>query len=656
MLNKLYIALAQRIAKQTLVRQPEMDILMMDRSQNEEFTRDGQDGSLAIVYDIIVNALLKIAPRKGKALDICCGSASLLSKIALSMPQVDFLGVDLSNNMLEFAREQRDRRGIKNLLFKQADMYKLEESVAEKFDLITWHLAMHHCDNADSVVRVLNQIPNLLKPGGTFFVFDINRPKTGDLALMIADTFNRTQGDWFYQDSLDSYKAGFSFEEIEKILQASALKNVRHVQPVFANFFQAFYISTTENTDIRAVSYLKYAWQKFDHFLMTSSFKALPTARGAGKTPVFTDVDAKKDLSMRTVDPRIIEVLEIGARAMSAYNIQPWRFRFSGDDVLVYCVRRKNFFLKLEGVYYMMIGHLLANLKAGAAARGYRFEYETLSEALSVDVPCVRLNFIKEKECREEIPHVLSRVTNRNPYLDKPVSEEVKNKIIELGFSPNSSVLVAEGELKNKFAKILSDLEYVRMSNSRLAVEAVEFIRFNEADARAHGDYLRVESLVMTPAMIFLIRVLWRLHGLYYFAKVFGMLEKIYTQQTRIINNSGAIVVFLIQKRECKNFIDLGIMVQEICNELTRLGVACMPVLSGIYLHDVLFENPEILSNSEKNVIINSFRQIDDLLKIQDQRIAYVLRIGYSDVTPSPTIRRDIHQLIARADQRITPL
>lgn len=117
-MSRIYFGLMQRLAPCALERQPEMDILMVDTAQNAEYLRDGEDGSLTIVYDLVVNALLRLAPSSGRALDICCGSASLLCRVASALPDVEFLGTDLSKNMLQFAEEHRQKSGLANLSFR----------------------------------------------------------------------------------------------------------------------------------------------------------------------------------------------------------------------------------------------------------------------------------------------------------------------------------------------------------------------------------------------------------------------------------------------------------------------------------------------------------------------------------------------------------
>ncbi len=275
-MRKLYYLLKQRYGKQLLLRQPEMDQVMYDVEQDHQYTLGGEVGSLAILYELIVSALNVLAPARGRALDIACGSGQLLSLAAGSMPEMQFTGVDLSPQMLSFAQLQKEKHGVENLSFKQGNMYHLIDIFSEPFDLITWNLALHHCDCEESVLTVLNQIATLLKPEGTLFIFDINRPKTGQMALFLADYYNRGHGDWFYHDSLDSYKAAFTFEELESILQRSKLMNVRHLQPLIGNFFQAIYISSVQQQQVKSLNHLKGFTRKLEYALLRTMFRGLP--------------------------------------------------------------------------------------------------------------------------------------------------------------------------------------------------------------------------------------------------------------------------------------------------------------------------------------------------------------------------------------------
>jgi len=267
-----YLGMMQRFAPQKLVRQPEMDVVMYDQEQDEQFTRDGREGALAVLYQVIVDSILKLAPESGRALDLGCGSGQLLCKIASEMPAMQFTGLDLSANMLGFARGSRDQYDLDNVSFRQGSWFDADGLGRASYDLVTWHLALHHCDSADDVVRVVDAAADLVKPDGTLILFDIIRPRTGRLAVHLADLYSMRWGSWFYQDTLDSYKAAFTFAEMEDILQRSKLEDYVHVEPLVFNFWQIAFVSRRSNRPIRARSHLTRWWQRRDYVLLKTFF------------------------------------------------------------------------------------------------------------------------------------------------------------------------------------------------------------------------------------------------------------------------------------------------------------------------------------------------------------------------------------------------
>jgi 2-polyprenyl-3-methyl-5-hydroxy-6-metoxy-1,4-benzoquinol methylase len=269
---QMYLGLMQRLAPQKLDRQLEMDVVMYDQEQDEQFTLDGKEGGLSILYQVIVDAILKLAPERGRALDLGCGSGQLICRIASEMPEMQFTGLDLSVNMLDFARASADQYGLDNIEFIQGSWFDLAGLGRESYDLVTWHLALHHCDTPEDVVRVIDAAAELVKPDGTLILFDIRRPKTGRLAVHLADLYSMRWGSWFYQDTLDSYKAAFTFDEMEEILAASRLDRYVHVEPLMFNFWQIAFVSSTRNSRRRSRSHLRRWWQKRDYMLLKAFF------------------------------------------------------------------------------------------------------------------------------------------------------------------------------------------------------------------------------------------------------------------------------------------------------------------------------------------------------------------------------------------------
>ncbi|MFA5856233.1 MAG: methyltransferase domain-containing protein [Candidatus Pacearchaeota archaeon] len=244
MLSEFYYGLIQRIFSQKINRINE-SVAVMTNNVALDYNRAGNNGSLDVIYQLILDKLLNVAPNSGKVLDISTGNSQILCRLAKNLPNLDFTGIDLSKDMLEIAKNNVTKNNLNNIKLKKHDMFKLDK-LNKKYDLIIWTLAMHHCKNETQVIKVINDSLKLLNKDGILFIFDIERPKTKKISLWFANRYNSKFGEYHYKDSLDSYNAAFSYEEFENMIKKSNWKNYIHKDPFNANFFQ-YAISKTKN-------------------------------------------------------------------------------------------------------------------------------------------------------------------------------------------------------------------------------------------------------------------------------------------------------------------------------------------------------------------------------------------------------------------------
>lgn len=242
MLYKIYQSIKQRILPQKLQRIPEIEDDNYSLQNAEDYDRDGETGSLAVIYELIIDKLKKIAPEKGKALDLCSGSGQLICKIAKEFPKIEFLGTDISENMLIHAEKNIKKYNISNLKFKKIDVNKINH-LNKKFNLITCNFAFHHFKEKE-LIQILNNCNKLLTQNGIIFIWDIERPKTKKLAKWLAKEYNNKLGDFYYRESLNSYLGAFSYKELENIINKSNISNYKHLEPIFGNFFQCIHTKT----------------------------------------------------------------------------------------------------------------------------------------------------------------------------------------------------------------------------------------------------------------------------------------------------------------------------------------------------------------------------------------------------------------------------
>lgn len=101
-------------------------------------------------------------------LDVGCGSGRALITMAKRYPKSMFTGYDLLPSAIQSAEDEAARQGVNNVAFVVQNVAEFDDR--EKFDLICTFDAVH--DQADPA-RVLDNINNALKTGGTYFCQDI---------------------------------------------------------------------------------------------------------------------------------------------------------------------------------------------------------------------------------------------------------------------------------------------------------------------------------------------------------------------------------------------------------------------------------------------------------------------------------------------------
>jgi len=108
----------------------------------------------------------------GTLADLGCGPGYLLQLIAKEIPQVDLIGVDISEEMLQKAAINLSTLGRdKKVQFKHGDIRKLPLE-DDSMDFIVSTLSLHHWSDPKSA---FDEIHRVLKHEGQFLLFDLRR-------------------------------------------------------------------------------------------------------------------------------------------------------------------------------------------------------------------------------------------------------------------------------------------------------------------------------------------------------------------------------------------------------------------------------------------------------------------------------------------------
>lgn len=115
---------------------------------------------------------MKGALEKGASLlDLGCGRGMVISRLAALYPQSHFVGFDLSSEAIQHAKEEADKKGIRNVQFVIKDLSDFDRTAEPNaFDFVTTFDAIH---DQGRPLNVLKGIFRTLKPEGIYLMQDI---------------------------------------------------------------------------------------------------------------------------------------------------------------------------------------------------------------------------------------------------------------------------------------------------------------------------------------------------------------------------------------------------------------------------------------------------------------------------------------------------
>lgn len=189
-------------------------------------------------------------------------------------------------------------------------------------------------------------------------------------------------------------------------------------------------------------------------------------------------------------------LLRYAALAPSGHNAQPWLARLSADEWRLGS-NRSCWLPKVDPAnreLALSIGAFLENLLAAAPSHGLRAEHTVIGVDPS-NADLVRIKLTKATEASgDALARLRSRRTMRTGQLPRTLSSDDVNKLTAFSddtacyFSPASREgrYLAEGTIEANRAQALRD---------DAQAELAAWIRFSDAEARAHRDGLTQESM-----------------------------------------------------------------------------------------------------------------------------------------------------------------
>lgn len=199
-------------------RVPEPDLVMDDPEKVAAYTRAGrEDGVMAPVYLYHCAQICEVIRPGDKVVDLGCGPATQLALVARLNPETEFIGVDLSDDMLSRARAYVEEMGLTNVSFQKCDITALDFLEDASIDAVFTTVVLHHLPDAEHLERTFSEVNRVLKPGGGIYLVDFAHLKSEKSIDYFAYQYADRQPELFTLDYLYSLRAAFYQADFKRL-------------------------------------------------------------------------------------------------------------------------------------------------------------------------------------------------------------------------------------------------------------------------------------------------------------------------------------------------------------------------------------------------------------------------------------------------------
>tara|TARA_B100001250_G_scaffold164813_1_gene141783 strand:- start:2226 stop:2954 length:729 start_codon:yes stop_codon:yes gene_type:complete len=162
-------------------------------------------------------------------LDIATGTGDVIIKICSKNKDINGIGFDCSQNMLEMAKNKSKKKKIVNLKYIHGYAEKLPFE-SNSIDIITISFGMRNFSNYEDALKEINRV---LKPNGTLAILEFCRPKNSLFQKLFSFYFNNIipiigkilTGEKLFDYLPESVNNFFSKNELLEKIESFGFKN-----------------------------------------------------------------------------------------------------------------------------------------------------------------------------------------------------------------------------------------------------------------------------------------------------------------------------------------------------------------------------------------------------------------------------------------------
>ena len=215
-------------------RVPEPNLVMDDDENVTAYTAAGREVAVMAPTHLFhaMQASEVIGPGD-LVLDLGCGPGTQLAKLAALNPKARFIGLDLSQPMLDAAHDYTDSLKLTNVSFQCGDVTDLAGFEDAGVGAVVSSMTLHHLPDLDALSAAFGEVARVLKPGGGLYLADFARLSCPASMRFFAHDHADEQPELFTLDYWNSLRAAFSLDEFERAAAPLLSRaSIYHMAPI----------------------------------------------------------------------------------------------------------------------------------------------------------------------------------------------------------------------------------------------------------------------------------------------------------------------------------------------------------------------------------------------------------------------------------------
>jgi SAM-dependent methyltransferase len=160
----------------------------------------------------------------GIALDIGCGPADVVARMARRCPALVVDGVDGAEHMLALGRQRVQAEGLANRVRLYRAFLPDDPLPRTSYDVVTSNSILHHLHDPQVLWQTMWRAA---APGAHVFIMDLMRPASLDDAAALTDRYAAGEPDILRHDFHASLLAAFTPDEVRTQLHQAGLSSLR---------------------------------------------------------------------------------------------------------------------------------------------------------------------------------------------------------------------------------------------------------------------------------------------------------------------------------------------------------------------------------------------------------------------------------------------